>query len=308
MPPTGLRPELNNAHYIKMWTARLNEKDESPSKKTKIVDEVRCPHELLFLPSTAARRYRLALPPRLPAAEVALQILPAYCLARWSSTLTVAIYALARASPPLLSRSEPALTVSAALLCAQKATAKAKREEREAKAKADREERKKAKDLEISKAKEATKLAKESPKSNRALTEKKDASPKSAASAKKESKAERTARLCKEIFVKYDVDSSGYHTIADTRALGKALGHREIDEALFAGVSTSNLQLLVVSSPFLTDFVWLQLCEDLGVTNPKRGLSLKQFTTIYSDAGFGADLAKDYRRVFGKAPDEAPSP
>ena len=197
---------FDNAHYTKMWKARLEEPDHataSPSKKTKL-DEVRLTDEVFFCASNRRRR------------PLSHDLLP------------------------------------------QKAAVTAKRE-KEAKAKQEKEAK---------------------------ATREKAASPKPATSPKnKETQAERTARLCAAIFEQYDRGGDGYHTHADTRALAKTLGHRDIDEAYFAG-----------------------LCEDLGAKSPKRGLSLKQFTTIYSDAAFGADIVKDYTAVFGKAPDEAKSP
>jgi hypothetical protein len=90
---------------------------------------------------------------------------------------------------------------------------------------------------------------------------------------------EAKARL---IFEKFDRDKDGLHNLDESRALGRAL---EGVEGVDHDVSEDDFK---------------GLCTDLGA-DPKRGLSLAQFTRIYTDAAFGARIEVDYRKIFGKA-------
>ena len=85
------------------------------------------------------------------------------------------------------------------------------------------------------------------------------------------SELQRTEQLAELIFKAFDADGDGYHGLDDARALARVLTNS--DEGL---------------------------CEELGA-NPADGLSLQQFTTIYTDSAFGADAQKDYKKIFGKS-------
>ena len=88
---------------------------------------------------------------------------------------------------------------------------------------------------------------------------------------------QRAERIAQLIFQEFDADGDGYHSLDESRALTHVLTDAEVSESDFAA-----------------------LCEDLGA-NPAEGLSLKQFSTIYTDSSFGANAVQDYEKVFGKA-------
>jgi chromosome segregation ATPase len=91
------------------------------------------------------------------------------------------------------------------------------------------------------------------------------------------SELQRTEQLAELIFKAFDADGDGYHGLDDARALARVLTNSDVTESDFEG-----------------------LCEELGA-NPADGLSLQQFTTIYTDSAFGADAQKDYKKIFGKS-------
>lgn len=88
---------------------------------------------------------------------------------------------------------------------------------------------------------------------------------------------QRTEHMAQLIFEEFDVDGDGYHSLDESRALARVLTDSDVSESDFAA-----------------------LCEDLGA-NPAEGLSLKQFSNIYTDSSFGANAMQDYEKVFGKA-------
>lgn len=171
-----------------------------------------------------------------------------------------------------------------------KADAKAKREqqllERQAKAQADRDKvraEKKAKAERAAQPKAAPEDRQQKqpkqPTQSKQAKQTKQAPP-------KETKTERTERLCQQMFDKFDKDGDGYHNFKETQAVVKALQgvgdhvDTDVDEAEYK-----------------------HFCTDLGA-DPKRGVNLRQFTTVYTDKSFGANFDLDYKHVFGVDPEE----
>lgn len=83
------------------------------------------------------------------------------------------------------------------------------------------------------------------------------------------------AHMIEALFQRFDVDGDGFHNLKESQELS-----------------------LFVHDHLLRRGEFLELCDDVEA-DPKRGISLQHFTTIYTDPEFHADLEGDYKKVFG---------
>jgi Ca2+-binding EF-hand superfamily protein len=86
---------------------------------------------------------------------------------------------------------------------------------------------------------------------------------------------EGDAQMIAALFERFDIDKDGFHNLKESQEL-----------ALF------------VHDHVLRRGEFLDLCADLDA-DAKRGITIQQFTTIYTDPEFHADLQGDHKKVFG---------